>query len=105
MRRQSYCDGVSRRDFLRVGAAGALSLAGYLRLPRAATPDAQKPKSAVFVWLGGGPPHMDTFDLKPDAPAEVRGEFNPIATNVPGIRICELLPRLAKCADKYAIIK
>lgn len=103
MRRPTYCDGVSRRDFIQVGAAGTLSLAGYLRIANAA--DAQKPKSAIFVWLGGGPTHMDTFDLKPDAPAEVRGEFNPIATNVSGVSICEHLPQLAKCADKFAILR
>jgi hypothetical protein len=64
-----------------------------------------KAKSAIFINLGGGPSHMDMFDLKPDAPAEYRGEFNPLKTNVEGIEICEHLPRLAQCADKYAILR
>jgi hypothetical protein len=64
-----------------------------------------KAKSAIFVNLGGGPSHMDSFDLKPNAPKEFRGEFNPIATNVPGIEICEHLPKLARCADKYVILR
>src|SRR5690606_4607980 len=62
-------------------------------------------KSCVLVYLLGGPPHQDMFDLKPDAPAEVRGPFQPIKTNVPGIEICEHLPRLATMADKYALIR
>ena len=65
----------------------------------------RKATSAIFINLAGGPTHMDTFDLKPDAPAEFRGEFNPIATNVSGIEICEHLPKLAKCADKFAILR
>jgi hypothetical protein len=102
-----YCDGISRRDFLRVGAIGAtgLSLASYLRLAEAGQVGGGKATSAIFVNLGGGPSHMDTFDLKPDAPKEYRGEFNPIATNVPGIEICEHLPKLARCADKYTILR
>ena len=94
-----------RRDFIKVGAlgVGGLNLASYLRMVHAA-PEA-KTKSAIFVFLGGGPTHMDTFDLKPDAPAEFRGEFNPIDTNAPGVRICEHLPKLAQCADKFALIR
>lgn len=100
------CDGIRRRDFLKVGAIGTgLSLAQYLRLEAAG--DLRKPKAqaAIFINLTGGPSHMDTFDLKPDAPAEYRGQFNPIKTNVPGIEICEHLPKLAQCADKYAILR
>jgi hypothetical protein len=100
------CDGIPRRDFLRIGALAGigLSLPNYLAL---ASPGGVngKAKAAIFVRLGGGPSHMDTFDLKPDAPSTHRGEFNQIATSVPGIRICEHLPRLAKCADKYAILR
>src|SRR5688572_18822773 len=90
-----YCDGITRRDVLRVGALGSLglSLSGYLRLLQAGEVKQAPARQAIFVWLGGGPPHMDTFDLKPDSPAEVRGEFNPIDTNVAGIRICEHLPK------------
>lgn len=61
--------------------------------------------AVIFVWLPGGPPHQDTFDMKPDAPLEYRGAYNPIQTNVPGISVCEHLPKLAKCADKYALIR
>jgi hypothetical protein len=102
-----YCDGITRRDVLRVGAIGSLglSLSGYLRLVQAGEVKKAPAQQAIFVWLGGGPPHMDTFDLKPDSPAEVRGEFNPIDTNVAGIRICEHLPKLAGCADKYTILR
>ncbi len=105
------CDGVHRRDFLRAGVlGGGLSLAGYFRLAAAgevqsAAVGRGKATSAIFVNLGGGPTHMDTFDLKPDAPKEYRGEFNPIETNVPGVAICEHLPRLAKCADKFAVLR
>jgi len=82
-----------------------LSLAGYLRMAEAGTIAPAKAKSAIFINLGGGPSHMDSFDLKPDAPTEYRGEFKPIATNVAGMQICEHLPNLAKYADKYVILR
>src|SRR6476620_4383494 len=102
-----YCDGVSRRDFLKVGALGAtgMSLASYLRLAEAGEVRTGKATAAIFINLAGGPSHMDTFDLKPNAPKEVRGEFNPIETNVPGIEISEHLPKLAQCADKFALLR
>jgi hypothetical protein len=102
-----YCDGVRRRDFLKVGVLGTtgLSLAHYLRLAEAGEVRRGQATSAIFVHLGGGPSHMDTFDLKPDAPKEVRGEFNPIESNVPGISICEHLPKLARCADKFTLLR
>ncbi|QDU97341.1 DUF1501 domain-containing protein [Lignipirellula cremea] len=102
------CDGVRRRDFLKVGVAGAtgLSLANYLRLAEAGEVRSGGPaKAAIFINLNGGPSHMDTFDLKPDAPAEYRGEFNPTKTNVPGVEFSEHLPKLAQCADKFAILR
>ncbi len=101
------CDGVTRRDFLRVGALTGigLSLSNYLALADAPAVANAKSKAAIFVRLGGGPSHLDTFDLKPDAPEEYRGEFKEIATNVPGTRICEHLPKLAQCADKYTILR
>ena len=101
------CDGVARRDFLRVGAfAGVgLSLSDYFALSSQGAVADAKGKAAIFVRLGGGPSHMDTFDLKPDAPDTHRGEFKEIATNVPGMRISEHLPKLAKCADKFAILR
>src|SRR5262245_17997126 len=107
MKTHRYCDGISRRDFIKAGALGAagLTLGGYLRLLDAGEVRPRKGKSAIFIYLGGGPTHMDSFDLKPDAPAEVRGEFNPIRTNVPGIDISEHLPKLARCADKFTILR
>jgi hypothetical protein len=100
------CDGVRRRDFLKVGAIGAgLSLSGYLRMAAAGEVKGAKATNAIFVNLTGGPSHMDTFDLKPNAPSEFRGQFNPIKTNVEGIEISEHLPKLAECADKYAILR
>src|SRR5215210_904865 len=95
--KQKFCDGISRRGFLRIGAFGAtLTLADMLRLKaRAQAPAAASSlpnKSAIMIYLPGGPSHMDMYDLKPDAPAEFRGEFKPIATNVPGVQICEHMP-------------
>ncbi len=87
-----------------LGSLG-LTLGGYLRNAAAAEPGRQTAKSAIVIWLGGGPPHLDTFDMKPDAPAEVRGEFQPVSTNVAGLSICEHLPGLAACADKYAVLR
>lgn len=106
--RQRFCDGLSRRDFLKVGSlgVGGLSLADLLRLKAqgAVSPDSGH-KAIIMVYLNGGPSHMDMYDLKPNAPAEYRGEFKPIQTNVPGMEISELLPLQAKIADKLAIIR
>ena len=101
-----FCDGLSRRNFLRIGALGM----GGLALPQLLRAEAASglrsgQKAVIMVYLPGGPPHQDTFDLKLDAPAEIRGEFRPISTNVPGTQICEHLPRLARIADQYAIIR
>jgi hypothetical protein len=107
MNKKFFCDGIDRRDFLRVGALTGvgLTLSRYLQMAQAGEISPAKGKAAIFIRLAGGPSHMDTFDLKPNAPAEYRGEFNPINTNVPGVQICEHLPRLAKCADKYAVLR
>ena len=94
----------SRRQMLKVGALGGLTLSQYLRLQSSAKEPSQK-RSGIFIFLEGGPSHQDTFDLKPDAPSEYRGEFKPIPTSVPGIQICEHLPELAKRAKDYAIIR
>ena len=101
------CEGVSRRSFLKVGTLAALgvSLPDLVRMQQAAAAEGRKPANMIFLWLDGGPSHLETFDLKPDAPAEVRGEFKPIETNVPGIRICEHLPKTAKVMDQFAIIR
>lgn len=102
------CEGLVRRDFLKAGVLGGvgLTLSNYLRLAHAGQVSANaKARYGIFINLPGGPSHMDTFDLKPDAPQEYRGTFNPIATNVPGIQISEHLPKLAKCMDKFAILR
>ncbi|MDP7292831.1 MAG: DUF1501 domain-containing protein [Verrucomicrobiota bacterium] len=102
-----FCDGIQRRDFLKIGALSGmgLGLSDYLGLAKANAATNATAKSAIYVRLAGGPSHMDTFDMKPDAPDTHRGEFREIATNVPGVRISEHLPKLAKCADKYAILR
>ncbi len=105
--RQRFCDGISRRSFLKIGAFGAgLTLAEMLRQRAAAGTTPSTPtKSAIMIYLPGGPSHLDMYDLKPDAPKEYRGEFKPINTNVPGVQICELMPRQARMMDKLAIIR
>jgi hypothetical protein len=109
-----YCDGISRRTALRIGAfsfgATTLTLADIHRAEAAAkeqdpTFSPSHHRSIINIFLGGGPPHQDLFDLKPDAPAEIRGEFQPIRTNVPGIEICEVFPRMAKQMDRCAILR
>ncbi|MEZ6044403.1 MAG: DUF1501 domain-containing protein [Planctomycetaceae bacterium] len=105
------CPGTfKRRHFLKAGAAtlGGLTLPQLLRLQEtlaANSIDVSKNKSMIVLWLWGGPSHMETFDLKPEAPIEYRGEFFPIDTNVPGIQISEHLPKLARLADKYSLIR
>ena len=99
---------LSRRDVLRVGglAFAGLTLADVLRLRAASpAPTAARGKSVIMIWLRGGASHIDSYDMKPDAPAEVRGEFKPIKTNVPGIEVCEHLPLHAKMMDKLAVIR
>src|SRR3569833_3028830 len=102
-----FCDGVRRRDFLALGAAGlGLSLPGFLqRTAFGEVNAAARARSAIFIQLAGGPSHIDTFDLKPDAPDTHRGPFRPIKTNVPGVEISEHLPKLAQCADKFAVLR
>ena len=110
--REKFCDGLSRRNFLKIGALGAgalgvnLSLAEILRLrAQAGTASTTRNKAAILIYLPGGPSHMDMYDLKPEAPKEFRGEFKPIATNVPGVQICEHFPMQAKMWDKLACIR
>jgi len=107
------CSGpMARRDFLKIGglSLGALSsglspdLAGLLAA-EAAGEAIDNGFSVILFWANGGPSHLDTFDMKPDAPSEYRGEFQPIATNVPGMDICELLPNLAGMAEKFSIVR
>jgi hypothetical protein len=97
--------GLSRRQMLKAGVLGAgFSLSSFLRLQaESGRPD--DGRSAILVFLGGGPSHQDTLDLKPDAPAEYRGQFRPIATATPGVEICEHLPKLARRSEQYAIVR
>jgi hypothetical protein len=101
-----FCDRVSRRAFLQIGglALGGLSLPQILRAEENAG-ITRSHKAVIMIFLSGGPPHQDMVDLKPDAPAEIRGEFKPIRTSVPGIEICEHLPRMAAMMDRLAIIR
>lgn len=101
-----HCDGMSRRAFLRAGALGigGLTLADLL-CAEASAGIRNSQKAIINIHLDGGPPQMDTIDLKPHAPSEIRGEFQPIATTVPGLQICELLPKLAGIADQFAFIR
>ena len=101
-----FCDGISRRNFLKIGALGmgGLSLSQLLRA-EAQSGVRRSHKAVIMIFLPGGPSHQDMFDLKMDAPSEIRGEFRPISTSVPGIQICEHLPLLAKLIDKTILIR
>ncbi len=107
------CDGIDRRELLRIGGLSTLGLSLPTVLQASAVPEAKqsransfgKAKNVIYLWLQGGPPQHETFDPKPDAPVEIRGEFKPIQTNVPGIHFCELLPRTAAIADKLAVVR
>jgi uncharacterized protein DUF1501 len=101
------CGRVTRRAALSAGSLGVigLSLADLLKAQSVAAENAPRSKSIILLWLWGGPSHLDTLDMKPKAPVQYRGPYAPIATNVPGIQICELLPHLARRADRYAIIR
>src|SRR5262249_46515576 len=110
--RTRFCDGVSRRTSLRVGpfpfGAASLSLADIFRAEARAAAAGQPPtrhKAVINIFLGGGPPHQDMWEIKTEAPAEIRGEFKPIATKVNGVQICEVFPRIAARMDKCAVIR
>jgi hypothetical protein len=97
-----FCDGVSRRSFLTVGSLAV----GGLALPQLLQAEARgSHKSVIMVYLSGGISHQDTVDLKPAAPSNIRGELKPIATSVPGFQVCELMPRLSRCAHRYSVIR
>lgn len=107
MTESRVCSGpMSRRSLLKAGCLGwgGLSLADLLR-GRAAANNSPPQTSVILVWLVGGQSHLETYDMKPNAPREIRGDFSPISTNVPGVDICELLPRHAKLADKFTLIR
>jgi hypothetical protein len=107
---RSFCDGMSRRSVLNIGTLAAMGTAGGWSLPSILRAEAtqgktRSPKSVIMIYLVGGPPHQDMFDLKPEAPAEIAGPWRPISTNVPGMDICEAFPRLAMMGDQLTIIR
>jgi len=103
---QPFCDGLDRRGFLRVGSIAGLSLAQALRLQAAQTGESRRRDvNCIFIFTLGGMPHHDLWDFKPDAPAEIRGDFHSINTNVPGIRLTDLLPHTAGVTNKLAILR
>lgn len=105
-RARRFCDGLARRDFLTIGslAMGGLSLPDLLHAEER-TGIRKSHKAIIMVYLAGGPSHVDTFDMKPEAPVDIRGDLKPISTNITGIQICEVFPRLARMMDKLAIIR
>ena len=106
-RGEAFCDGMSRRGFLKIGGLG-LGGAALPQILQAEAASSHKPldhKAVIMIFLAGGPPHQDMWDLKMDAPTEIRGEFRPISTNVPGIQICELFPQMAKMMDRFSVIR
>ena len=107
MRHQtSRCTKASRRQFLRVGGLAGIGLPQLLQMQSTlAAEGAQQDVNCIFIFILGGMPHQDMWDLKPDAPAEVRGDFNPINTVVPGIQVSDVLPGISKVTDKLAILR
>ncbi len=105
--RSALSGGMNRREFLRVGSIGGLSLAEFLRLRHVcgAETGARKDVNCIFIFIVGGMPHQDMWDLKPDAPSEIRGDFKPIPTAVPGIQVSDIMPRIATVTDKLAILR
>src|SRR5215475_2258083 len=103
-----YCDGITRRSMLKIGAlsfgATTLTLADVFRA-EARQGTASSNKSIIMIYLGGGPSHQDMWEIKTEAPREIRGEFSPINTNVTGIQICEVFPRLARIMDKLVVVR
>ena len=102
------CNGATRRDFLQIGTLGAigLSLPQLLHAKEAgALRDHHDEKSCIMIFNLGAPSHIDTFDMKPDAPAEIRGPFNPINTASPEMQISEIFPKIAKVADKFSLLR
>src|SRR5262245_54212262 len=102
--------GLTRRSAMQLGGAGllGLTLPSLLRAEEALKADgrpAPKAKNVIFIWQQGGPPHQDTWDMKPEAPEEIRGEFKSIPTDLPGYQVCELMPQLAKQVKRLTIVR
>jgi len=106
-KRVHFCDGVTRRDFVHAGALAflGLSMPQFLKLKAMGAVKSNTDVNCIQLMLVGGPSHLDTWDMKPDAPASIRGPFKPIKTNVSGIEISEIFPRMAKNADKFALLR
>ena len=104
-RQHRLCGGLTRREMLRVGALGGLSLAGLLRAEAAFGNSTRRPKSVIYVVLAGGPSHIDTWDPKPEAPVEYRGDFTTIPTKLSGVRLCALMPRQAEMLDRLVLLR
>src|ERR1035437_595408 len=102
-----FCDGVTRRDFLHAGALGmlGLTLPEFFSLKAAGSVSEDKDVNCIQLMLVGGPSQLDTWDMKPNAPSSIRGPYKPIKTNVSGIEISEIFPRMAKHADKFALVR
>ena len=102
----NYCDGVNRREFLHVGSLAGLSLAEVLRMQSVCRAEAdQRDVNCIFVFALGGMPHQDMWDLKPEAPPEIRGDFEPVSTAVPGMQISDVLPKISRVTDKFALLR
>jgi len=105
----SYCDGIDRRGFFKVGSLGGLTLAETLRLQALSAaeipPEKRQDVNCIFIFIIGGMAHQDMWDPKPEAPAEIRGDFTPIQTNVPGMQVTNILPKMAQVADQFAILR
>lgn len=106
-RKFKLCDGLTRRGFLKIGSLGlgGLTLPGILKIRQAQGSSRRRDTAVILYWMAGGPSHIDTYDMKPNAPAEVRGPFRAAPTRIPGLSLCELLPGHARVADKLAIIR
>ncbi len=104
---QQFCDGVTRRDLLQVGSLGlvGLSLSNWMRIAQAAPTSGATADSVIFLNLAGGPAHLDTLDMKPEGPAETKGEFQPINSKLPGLIVCEHLPKIAATADRLTFLR
>jgi len=103
----SFCDGLRRRDFLHIGALSfvGLGLSSLFSLRAQGAVDPKRNSNCIFLFLVGGPSQLDTWDMKPNTPSEIRGPYRPIATNVDGIQVCEIFPRMARLADKYSLVR
>ncbi|MBC8353546.1 MAG: DUF1501 domain-containing protein [Planctomycetes bacterium] len=105
--KSQYCDGTTRRDFLRAGVLGGLglSLPNFLRLTAASEGRQATADAVLFINLAGGPSHLDTLDMKPEGPSETRGEFNPIQSKLAGLNVCEYMPKFAAAADRFTLMR